>query len=56
MDATIKKQLQATACKVRMGVIEGTYNAKSASIQTHHTVCLRLADFAFCRLGDDEIV
>lgn len=29
MDATIKKQLQATACKVRMGVIEGTYNAKS---------------------------
>ena len=29
MDATTKKQLQATACKVRMGVIEGTFNAKS---------------------------
>ncbi len=29
MDATIKKSLQATACKVRMGIIEGTYNAKS---------------------------
>lgn len=29
MDATIKKQLEATACKVRMGVIEGVYNAKS---------------------------
>lgn len=29
MDATIKKQLMATACKVRMGVIESTYNAKS---------------------------
>lgn len=29
MDITIKKKLQATACKVRMGVIEGTYNAKS---------------------------
>ena len=29
MDAKIKKELQKTACKVRMGVIEGTYNAKS---------------------------
>jgi len=29
MDATIKKQLEATACKVRKGVIEGVYNAKS---------------------------
>ncbi|MCM1329800.1 MAG: transketolase [Ruminococcus sp.] len=29
MDATIKKQLETTACKVRMGVIEGVYNAKS---------------------------
>lgn len=29
MDATIKKQLEITACKVRMGVIEGVYNAKS---------------------------
>ncbi|MBR4627024.1 MAG: transketolase [Ruminococcus sp.] len=29
MDAKTKKELQKTACKVRMGVIEGTYNAKS---------------------------
>lgn len=29
MDASIKKQLEITACKVRMGVIEGVYNAKS---------------------------
>ncbi len=29
MDATIKKQLEKTACKVRMGVIEGVFNAKS---------------------------
>lgn len=29
MDASIKKDLQKKACKVRMGVIEGTYNAKS---------------------------
>lgn len=29
MDAAMKKNLQKIACKVRMGVIEGTYNAKS---------------------------
>ena len=29
MDAAAKKQLQIKACKVRMGVIEGVYNAKS---------------------------
>lgn len=29
MDNATKKQLQITACKVRMGVIESTYNAKS---------------------------
>ncbi len=29
MDAAVKKDLQKIACKVRMGVIEGTYNAKS---------------------------
>ncbi|MBQ5970701.1 MAG: transketolase [Clostridia bacterium] len=29
MDTTKKKELQALACKVRMGVIEGTGNAKS---------------------------
>ena len=29
MDVKIKKDLQKIACKVRMGVIEGTYNAKS---------------------------
>lgn len=29
MDVTTKKALQATACKVRMGIIEGTFNAKS---------------------------
>ena len=29
MDAAQKKELKTLACKVRMGVIEGTYNAKS---------------------------
>lgn len=29
MDATTKKQLEITACKVRLGIIEGVYNARS---------------------------
>ena len=29
MDSTIRKQLEITAAKVRMGIIEGTFNAKS---------------------------
>ena len=29
MDAVAKKQLKITACKARMGIIEGVYNAKS---------------------------
>lgn len=29
MDETLRKQLQITACKVRMGIIEGVFNAKS---------------------------
>ncbi len=29
MDATLKKQMEITATKVRMGIIEGVYNAKS---------------------------
>ena len=29
MDAIIRKELEITSCKVRMSVIEGTFNAKS---------------------------
>ena len=29
MDASIKEQLEITACKIRMGIIEGVFNAKS---------------------------
>lgn len=29
MDATIKKGLEINACKIRMGIVEGVYNAKS---------------------------
>ena len=53
MDASIKKQLQATACKVRMGVIEGTYNAKSG----HPGGSLSIADLVtylyFAKLNVD---
>ncbi|MCL2054040.1 MAG: transketolase [Oscillospiraceae bacterium] len=40
MDAQIKKRLEVTACKVRMGVVEGVYNAKSG----HPGGSLGLAD------------
>ena len=29
MDAVLKKQLEITACKIRLGIIEGVFNAKS---------------------------
>ena len=29
MNSNLKKELSITACKVRMGIIEGTHNAKS---------------------------
>jgi len=29
MDASLKKQLEITACKVRLGILEGVFNAKS---------------------------
>ena len=41
MDETIKKSLQATACKVRMGVLTGTFHAKSG----HPGGSLGCADF-----------
>jgi transketolase len=40
MDIKTKKDLQVTACKVRMGIIEGTFNAKSG----HPGGSLGLAD------------
>ena len=29
MDTNEKRRLQITACKIRMGIIEGVFNAKS---------------------------
>lgn len=39
MDASLKKNLQKIACKVRMGVIEGTYNAKSGHPGGSLSIC-----------------
>ncbi|MBQ9982203.1 MAG: transketolase [Oscillospiraceae bacterium] len=39
MDATIKKQLEITATEIRMGVIEGTFNAKSGHPGGSLSIC-----------------
>ena len=51
MDSTIKKQLEKTACKVRMGVIEGVYNAKSG--HPGGSICDALTYLYFAKLHID---
>ena len=53
MDATIKKQLEATACKVRMGVIEGVFNAKSGHPGGSLSICDLLNYLYFAKLNVD---
>lgn len=53
MDATIKKQLEKTACKVRMGVIEGVYNAKSGHPGGSLSICDVLTYLYFAKLHID---
>ncbi len=53
MDASIKKQLESTACKVRMGVIEGVYNAKSGHPGGSLSICDLLTYLYFARLNVD---
>ena len=53
MDATIKKQLEKTACKVRMGVIEGVYNAKSGHPGGSLSICDLLTYLYFAKLNVD---
>ncbi len=53
MDASIKKQLEITACKVRMGVIEGVYNAKSGHPGGSLSICDLLTYLYFARLNVD---
>ncbi|MGN0609785.1 MAG: transketolase [Oscillospiraceae bacterium] len=53
MDATIRKQLEKTACKVRMGVIEGVYNAKSGHPGGSLSICDLLTYLYFAKLNVD---
>lgn len=53
MDATIKKQLEKTACKVRMGVIEGVYNAKSGHPGGSLSICDMLTYLYFVKMHVD---
>jgi len=53
MDATIEKRLQATACKVRMGIIEGTYCAKSGHPGGSLSIADLLTYLYFAKLNVD---
>lgn len=53
MDATIRKQLEKTACKIRMGVIEGVYNARSGHPGGSLSICDLLTYLYFVKLNVD---
>ena len=51
MDGKIKKNLMKIACKARMGVIEGTYNAKSGHPGGSLSICDLLAYLYFEKMN-----
>ncbi len=51
MDATIKKQLEITACKVRLGILEGVFNAKSGHPGGSLSIADLLTYLYFCRMN-----
>ena len=53
MDAKLKKDLQKIACKVRMGVIEGTYNAKSGHPGGSLSISITLTYLYFNKMNVD---
>ncbi len=53
MDNNTKKQLQIAACKARMGVIEGTFNAKAGHPGGSLSICDVLAYLYFCEMNVD---
>ena len=53
MDEMTKKQLQATACRIRMGVVEGTYNAKSGHPGGSLSICDTLTYLYFAKMHVD---
>ncbi len=54
MDASLKKNLQKIACKVRMGVIEGTYNAKSGHPGGSLSICDTLTYLYYNKMNVDS--
>ena len=50
---TTKKNLMRIACKARMGVIEGTYNAKSGHPGGSLSICDLLAYLYFEKMNVD---
>ena len=53
MDKELKKQLEITATKVRMGIIEGVYNAKCGHPGGSLSVCDTLIYLYFNRMNVD---
>ncbi len=53
MDASKKKELQKLACKARMGVIEGTYNAKSGHPGGSLSICDTLTYLYYGKMNVD---
>lgn len=54
MDASLKKNLQKIACKVRMGVIEGTFNAKSGHPGGSLSICDTLTYLYYNKMNVDS--
>ena len=53
MDATVRKQLERTACKVRMGVVEGVHSAKSGHPGGSLSICDLLTYLYFAKMHVD---
>ena len=53
MDEMTKKKLQATACRIRMGVVEGTYCAKSGHPGGSLSICDTLTYLYFAKMHVD---
>lgn len=53
MDASKKKELQKLACRARMGVIEGTYNAKSGHPGGSLSICDTLTYLYYGKMNVD---
>ena len=53
MNSNLKKELAITACKVRMGIIEGTHSAKSGHPGGSLSAADVLTYLYFCEMNVD---